>query len=117
MGPPLDPPLYATKQRYRKHSSVEGVSNIVLCLRVWKPGPVLAGARPNWEQFRSAQVPSQPEPRYVDLGAGPNWEQFRSAQVPSQPAPRSVELGAGPNWDQLVQLAKGRPWQPVYYST
>ena len=38
-------------------------------------------------------------------GAGPNWEQFRSAQVPSQFAPRSVELGAGPTWEQLVQLA------------
>ena len=38
-------------------------------------------------------------------GAGPNWEQFRSAQDPSQFAPRSVELGAGPNWEQLVQLA------------
>ena len=43
-------------------------------------------------------------------GAGPNWEQFRSAQVPSQLAPRSVELGAGPNWEQLVQSANGRPW-------
>ena len=31
-------------------------------------------------------------------GAGTNWDQFRSAQVPSQLAPRSVELGAGPNW-------------------
>ena len=30
--------------------------------------------------------------------AGPNWEQLRSAQVPSQLAPRSVELGPGPNW-------------------
>ena len=29
--------------------------------------------------------------------AGPNWEQFRSAQVPSQLALRSVELGARPN--------------------
>ena len=38
-------------------------------------------------------------------GAGSNWEQFQSAQVPSQLAPRSVELGAGPNWEQLVQLA------------
>ena len=38
-------------------------------------------------------------------GAGPNWEQFRSAEVPSQLAPRSVELGAGPSWEQLVQLA------------
>ena len=38
-------------------------------------------------------------------GAGPNWEQFRSAQVPSQLAPRSVEVGAGLNWEQLVQLA------------
>ena len=38
-------------------------------------------------------------------GAGPNWEQFRSAQVPSQLAPRSVELGAGPKWEQYVQLA------------
>ena len=38
-------------------------------------------------------------------GAGPNWEQYRSAQVPSQLAPRAVELGAGPNWEQLVQLA------------
>ena len=37
-------------------------------------------------------------------GAGPNWEQFRSAQVPSQLTPRSVELDAGPDWDQLVQL-------------
>ena len=37
-------------------------------------------------------------------GAGPNWEPFRSAQVPSQLAPRSVELGAGPNWEQLVLL-------------
>ena len=35
-------------------------------------------------------------------GAGPNWEQFRSAQVPSQLAPRSIELGVGPNWEQLV---------------
>ena len=41
-------------------------------------------------------------------GAGPNWEQFRSAHIPSQLAPRSVELGAGPNWEQLVQLAQGR---------
>ena len=42
----------------------------------------------------------------TDLGgAGPNWEQFRSAQVPSQLAPRSVELIAGPNWEHLVQLA------------
>ena len=38
-------------------------------------------------------------------GVGPNWEQFRSAQVPSQLAPMSVELYAGPNWEQLVQLA------------
>ena len=38
-------------------------------------------------------------------GAGPNWEQFQSAQVPSQLAPRSVESGAGPNWELLVQLA------------
>ena len=38
-------------------------------------------------------------------GAGPNWEQFLSAQDPSQLAARSVELGAGPNWEQLVQLA------------
>ena len=38
-------------------------------------------------------------------GAGPNWEQFWSAQIPSQFAPRYVELGAGPNWEQLVQLA------------
>ena len=42
----------------------------------------------------------------TDLGgAGPNWEQFRSAQVPSQLAPRSVQLIAGPNWEHLVQLA------------
>ena len=38
-------------------------------------------------------------------GVGLNWEQFRSAQVPSQLVPRSVELGAGPNWEQLVHLA------------
>ena len=44
-------------------------------------------------------------------GAGPNWEQFRSAQVPSQLAPRSVQLGAGPNWEQLVQLAYGQPYK------
>ena len=31
-------------------------------------------------------------------GAGPNWEQYRSAQVPSQFAPRSVELVEGPTW-------------------
>ena len=37
-------------------------------------------------------------------GVGPNWEQFRSAQVPNQlaPSPMSVEFGAGPNWEQLV---------------
>ena len=56
------------------------------------------GPWPNWEQFRTAQVPSQLTPRSVKLGAGPNWEQFRSAQVPSQLAPRSEELGAGPIW-------------------
>ena len=38
-------------------------------------------------------------------GAGPNWEQFQSAQVPSQLAPIFVELGPGPNQEQLVQLA------------
>ena len=42
--------------------------------------------------------------------AGPNFEHFRSAQVPSQLAPRSVELGAWPNWDQLVQLADAGPF-------
>ena len=68
-------------------------------------GPALRGAGPNWEQFRSVQVPSQLAPRSVELGAGSNWEQFRSVQVPSQLAPRSVELGAGPNWEQLVQSA------------
>ena len=36
-------------------------------------------------------------------GAGPNWEQFQSAQVPSQLAPRSVELGAGPNWSNWLK--------------
>ena len=34
-------------------------------------GPALGGAGPNCEQFRSAQVPSQLAPRYVELGAGP----------------------------------------------
>ena len=38
-------------------------------------------------------------------GAGPFWEQFRSAQVPSQLARKSVELGEGPNWEQLVQFS------------
>ena len=38
-------------------------------------------------------------------GVGPNWEQFRSAQVPSQLAPRSVELDTGPDWEHVVQLA------------
>ena len=42
-------------------------------------------------------------------GAGPNWEQFRSAEVPSQLAPRSVELGAGPSWEQLVNWLKAGP--------
>ena len=37
--------------------------------------------------------PLQPEPALG--GAGPNYEQFRSAQVPSQLAPMSVELDAG----------------------
>ena len=50
---------------------------------------------PNWDQFHSAQVPSQLATRYLELGAGPNWEQFHSAQVPSQLAPRYVELGVG----------------------
>ena len=31
-------------------------------------------------------------------GAGPKWEQFRSAQVPSQLAPRSV---VGSNWPSV----------------
>ena len=56
---------------------------------------------PIWEQFRSAQVPSELAPRSVQLGAGPNLEQFRSAQVPSELAPRSVQLGAGPNLEQF----------------
>ena len=47
------------------------------------------------------------------VGAGPNWEQFRSAQVPSQLAPRSVVLGAGPNWEQMVQLGWGN-WETVF---
>ena len=48
----------------------------------------------------------QGELKTLIISAGPpNWEPFRSAQVPSQLAPRSVELGAGPNWEQLVQLA------------
>ena len=37
---------------------------------------------------------------------GPNWEQFRSAHVPSQLAPRSVELGMGPigsNWSNWLK--------------
>ena len=41
-------------------------------------------------------------------GAGPNWEQFRSAQVPSLHALRSVELGAGPNWDLYIITGIGR---------
>ena len=28
------------------------------------------------------------------MRGGPYWEEFRSAQVPSQLAPRSIELGA-----------------------
>ena len=36
-------------------------------------GPALGGAGPNWEQFRSAQVPSQLKPRSVELRARPNW--------------------------------------------
>ena len=40
------------------------------------PGPVLGGAELNWEQFRSAKVPSQLATRSVELGTGPigsNW--------------------------------------------
>ena len=55
------------------------------------------------EYINSAHVEMKAGPALV--GAGPNWEQFRSAQVPSQLAAMSVELGAGPNWEQLVQLA------------
>ena len=33
-------------------------------------GAALGGAGPNWEQFRSAQVPSQFSPRYVILARG-----------------------------------------------
>ena len=33
---------------------------------------------------------------------GPNWEQFRSAQVPSQLAQRSAKLCVGPNLEHLV---------------
>ena len=40
---------------------------------------------------------------------GPNWEQFQSAQVPSQlvytwQAESRLHSTAGPNWEQLVQL-------------
>ena len=72
------------------------------------PGPALGGAGPNWEQFRSAQVPSQLVPRSVELSAESNWEQFRSAQVPSQLVPRSVELSAGPNWSNWLKAGLER---------
>ena len=36
-----------------------------LCLFAPLPGPALGGAEPNWEQFRSAQIPSQTAPRSV----------------------------------------------------
>ena len=65
-------------------------------------GPALGGAGPNWEQFRSAQVPSQLASRSVELDGSPKWEQFRSAQVPSQLAPRSVKSDEGPKWEQLA---------------
>ena len=45
-------------------------------------GPALGDVRPNREQFRSAQVPSQLAPRSVDLGAGPigsNWSNWLNA--------------------------------------
>ena len=51
------------------------------------PGPVLGGAGPDLEQFRSAQVPSQLAPRSVDLGAGPigsnysNWLKSGPASI------------------------------------
>ena len=45
-------------------------------------GPALGGAASNWEQFRSAQVPSQLAPRSVELGTGPigsNWYNWLKA--------------------------------------
>ena len=51
----------------------EGIK-VLNTVSLWHTGPALAGTGPNWEQFRSAQVPSQLEPWSVELGTGPNWE-------------------------------------------
>ena len=46
---------------------------------------------------------------YVLRNAGPNWEQFRSSQVPSELAPRSVELGVGPSLEPPIGPIGLRP--------
>ena len=61
---------------------------------VLQSGPALGGGGPNLDHIRSAQVPSQLAPRYVQLDAGPSWEQWSNG------------LNAGPNYScDFVQFA------------
>ena len=46
------------------------------------PGPALGSAGPNWEQFQSAQVPSQLEPRSVLVGTRQDESRLHSMAGP-----------------------------------